>query len=110
MSAGIDERGDAFASGEAILFVLGVDGFGSAAFANFLFLIFEGGKQLDHALGVFFELRRFQIDAGFQDGHAKTSPCEIETRKYTKQSVREAKGSKREDDLSHGAKASGGWV
>ncbi len=57
MSAGIDKRGDALAGGEAVLFVLGFDGLGAAAFANLLFFIFERGKQLNHALRILLELR-----------------------------------------------------
>ncbi len=43
VSAGIDESGDAFASGEAAFFVLGLDCFGAAALANLFVLILDLG-------------------------------------------------------------------
>jgi hypothetical protein len=55
--------------------VLGVDGFGAAAFGDEFFLILEGGEEIDDAAGIFFELGRLGVDGRFQDGsgHAMTS-------------------------------------
>ena len=55
--------------------MLGFDGFGAAALADFFFFVFDGGEEFHHALGIFLEIGGFCVDGGFQDrrGHATTS-------------------------------------
>ena len=66
--AGIEEVRDAFAGGEAAFFVLGVDGLCAAADADFLFLIFELGEEVDDVTVVLLGGGGFQVDGGFKDG------------------------------------------
>ena len=68
MGAGIDEFLDALAAGEAAFFVLGFDGFGAATDADFFFLVFELGEEIDDVTVVLLRGGGFQVDSALQDG------------------------------------------
>ena len=68
LGAGVDEFLYAFAGGEAAFFVLGFDGLCAAADADFLFLIFELGEEVDDVTVVLLGGGGFQVDGGFKDG------------------------------------------
>ena len=66
--AGIEEQRDALARGEALLGVLGFDGFCAAAFADGGLLLAECGEQGEHAGGVGLLTLRFRVEFGGERG------------------------------------------
>jgi hypothetical protein len=68
MRAGIDQFRDAFAGGEATLFVLRFGRFGAAALGDLLLFILYLSNEIDDFSAVFGEVGRLGVDAGFQDG------------------------------------------
>ena len=68
MRTRIDELCDAFARGEAALFMLRFDRFRAAAAGDLFFFILDLGDEIDNFAAVFGEVGRLGVDGGFQDG------------------------------------------
>ena len=77
---GINQECDSFAGSEAVLLVLGFDGFCAAAFADAAFFVFDFGEAINHLPAIGLKSRGFRINVRFDDGSVHPAPfrgCEF---------------------------------
>ena len=76
--------GDSFARRQTAFFVLRLDGFRPAAFANLAFLVLDFREAVNHLPAIGLESRGLGINPRFDDGSVHSAPLQTDMRRHVR--------------------------